>query len=404
VTGGPTPTTTSSGPSPTAAEAPPTRRHRPLVLIAAAGLTLGLLWLVVAALRFSEGALVDGVWRYVADDAWAFDLEAYVDAARRLLTDGSLYAAAQVEGPFQPGGAGLFYYAPPLGVAMLPLVDVPIGDSAALWYLLRVGALLAACALMPVRPIIRVLAFAAVAFSFPVLKDAVLGNVSILLMLPLAIAWRWLDRPAGSIALAVGMSLRPSLGVFLAWQLLRRQWAVLAWTLGAGLVLIALTLPFVGFDGYRDFLSVLVNLQVPGQGSENRDLGTVLAGLGGGETALTIGRVASLAIGIAAIVLSVRRDREVGFMVTLGASLLLTPMLWDHYLVTLLLPAAFLADRVRPVFVLLPLLAWLPGLVVPFVVLGATLLPFIVPDPRPGGVARSPAGPLLAAPTTASRA
>jgi hypothetical protein len=398
VTGGPTPTTTSSAPSPTDHRGPSPARARALVLLAAAGLGLGLLWLLVAALRFSEGAMVDGVWRYVAEDAWAFDLEAYVEAARRLTTEGSLYAASQVQGAFQPGDAGLFYYAPPLGVAMLPFVDVPIGDSAVLWYALRIGALLAACALMPVRPVLRILGFAVIAFSFPVLKDAVLGNVSILLMLPLAIAWRWLDRPVGSIALAVGMALRPSLGVFLGWQLLRRRWHALAWTLGAGLVLIGVTLPFVGLDGYREFVAVLANLQVPGPGSQNRDLGTVLADLGGGEAALAMGRVASLVVGVAAIVLSVRRDADVGFMVTLGASLLLTPMLWDHYLVTLLLPAAFLAERIRPAFILLPLLAWLPGPVVPVVVVAATLLPFAAPDRRPGSVVRSPSSPLVGSP------
>jgi hypothetical protein len=252
---------------------------------------------------------------------------------------------------------------------------------------------------MPVRPIIRVLAFGVIAFSFPVLKDAVLGNVSILLMLPLAVAWRWLDRPLGSIALAVGMALRPSLGVFLGWQLLRRRWRALAWTIGAGLVLVALTLPFVGLDGYREFLVVLANLQVPGPGTENRDLGTVLADLGGGDAALTIGRLASLVAGIGAIVLSVRRDPEVGFMVTLGASLLLTPMLWDHYLVTLLLPAAFLADRIRPVFILLPLLVWMPWFSVPFLVLAATFLPFAVADRRAGGVPRTTAArPLVGSP------
>jgi hypothetical protein len=399
VTGVPTPTTTSSGPSPTdTGGSAPWRRIPLALLIAAACLGLGLLWLLVAATRFSEGSMVDGVWRSVADDAWAFDLEAYVEAARRLTTEGSLYPAFQVQGAFQPGGAGLFYYAPPLGVAMLPLVDVPIGDSAVLWYVLRVGALLAACALMPVRPLIRVLGFAVIAFSFPVLKDAVLGNVSILLMLPLAVAWRWLDRPLGSIALAVGMALRPSLGVFLGWQLVRRSWRALAWTIGAGLVLIAVTLPFVGIDGYRDFIAVLVNLQVPGPGSENRDLGTVLADLGGGQAALAIGRILSLVIGVAAIVLSVRRDPEVGFMVTLGASLLLTPMLWDHYLVTLLLPAAFLAERIRPAYILLPLLAWLPWLTVPFVVLAATLLPFAARDRRPDRAVRTPATPLVPSP------
>jgi hypothetical protein len=341
---------------------------------------------------------VDGVWRYVADDAWAADLEAYVGAARRLVTEGSLYATAHVEAAFQPGSAGPFYYAPPLGVAMLPLLDIPIADGAVLWYVLRIGALLAACALMPVSPAIRVFAFAVIAFTFPVLKDAVLGNVSILLTLPLVIAWRWLDRPVGSVALAVSMSVRPSLGVFLLWQALRRRWAALAWTLGAGIVLIALTLPFVGIDGYREFVAVLGNLQVPGPGSQNRELGTVLADLGGGDTALLIGHVAGLVVGIAAIVLSVRRDRDVGFMVTLGASLLLSPMLWDHYLVTLLLPAAFLAERIRPVYILLPLLTWLPWFASPFLLVAATLLPFAVRDRRPEGVVRTPAAPFVGSP------
>ena len=65
---------------------------------------------------------------------------------------------------------------------------------------------------------------------------------------------------------------------------------------------------------------------------------------------------------------------------------------------TLLLPAAFLAERIRPVFILLPLLAWLPWLTVPFVVLAATLLPFAAPDRRPGGVVREPTTPLVPSP------
>ena len=87
------------------------------------------------------------------------------------------------------------------------------------------------------------------------------------------------------------------------------------------------------------------------------------------------------AIAIGAIVLSLRRDREVGFMVTLIASLLLSPLLWDHYLAMLLLPAAFLAGRGRPWGMLLPLAAWLPVIVegwtwlYPAVVIVALLLP-----------------------------
>jgi hypothetical protein len=386
VTAGPTPTRTSSGPDARAGTAGAGGRRGRLVVpaIGAVALGLGLLWLAVAALRFSEGAYVDGVWEYVADDAWAFDLEAYVGAALRLGTQGTLYDAALMAGPFEPGPADLFYYAPPLGVAMLPFTGLPIHDSSVIWYVLRVAALLAACALMPVRPTTRVLAFGVVALSWPVLKDAVLGNVSILLLLPLVMAWRWLDRPVGSLALAAAMAVRPSLGVFLLWQLLRRRWRAAAWTVAGGLGIIVLTLPFVGVDGYLDYVAVLGNLNVPQGASENRDLGGVAIMLGASGEVVTLARAASVLIAGMAVLLSLRRDREVGFMVTLMASLLLVPLLWDHYLATLLLPAAFLADRLRLVAILLPLLAWLPGPMLAGVVLAAMLLPFLVRDARPG--------------------
>ena len=59
------------------------------------------------------------------------------------------------------------------------------------------------------------------------------------------------------------------------------------------------------------------------------------------------------------MLVSLRYDRETSFMVTIGATLLLAPLLWDHYLATLLLPAAFLAQRGRWWGLALPLLAWL---------------------------------------------
>ena len=112
---------------------------------------------------------------------------------------------------------------------------------------------------MPVKLPIRALTFVAVAVSFWAMRDLVLGNVGVLLVLPLVIAWRWLDRPLGSIALAATISVRPSVGALLLWQLLRRRWRAAAWTIGAGIVLIVLTLPFVGIDGYRDYIAVLGN-------------------------------------------------------------------------------------------------------------------------------------------------
>ncbi len=147
--------------------------------------------------------------------AWCLgcDLAAYLSAARRLGEDGSLYSPALITGTFEPGPPDLYYYPPPLGVAMLPFTEMPITQSSAIWWAIRVGAALLACALMPVRPLLRALAFGVVAFSLPGLKDPILGNVSLLLLLPLVLGWRYLDRPVGSIAMALSIAVRPSLGL-----------------------------------------------------------------------------------------------------------------------------------------------------------------------------------------------
>ena len=64
---------------------------------------------------------------------------------------------------------------------------------------------------------------------------------------------------------------------------------------------------------------------------------TALA-LGADQSISELALLASYALGIAAIGLSLRRDREIGFVVTSTASLLLVPLLWDHYLAMLALP------------------------------------------------------------------
>lgn len=332
---------------------------------------LGTLWLIAGALTFPGG------------EGWAYDYQAYADAATRWSERGSLYQEETLGGPYRPGPYGLYMYAPPLGIAIAPLSGLSLEPAAMLWFLLHVAALVAACALMPVPPWVRVAAYGVAALSFAVTRDLVLGNVSVLLLLPLAASWRWLDRPAGSIAGAVAMAVRPMLGVLLIWQALRRQWHALAWTMGAGLVLILATLPFVGIDGYIDYLTTLRNLSGVSGVEFNYDLSSTVLGLGGSEAVASLALIAGYAVAIAAIALSLRRDRELGFIVTVTATLLLSPLMWDHYLSMLVLPAAFLASRGHPWALALPLLSWLPPALLPLVVVAATLLPFVAqPVPR----------------------
>ena len=336
--------------------------------IALALAALGILWLVVGLISFpgSEG--------------WGYDYRAYADAAVRLQDTGSLYAAETLDGPYRPGPYGLYMYAPPLGLVITPLAGQELDLAMSVWFLLHVAALIAACALMPVRWTVRVAAFGLAALSLAVTRDLILGNVSVLLLLPMVVAWRWLDRPLGSVAQALAMSVRPTLGVLIIWQLLRRQWRAVAWTLGAGLVLIVLTLPLVGVDGYVDYVTVLGNLSGVTGVLFNYDLSSTAYRLGASQGVADLALVAGYAFAVGAMLFSMRRDREIGFMVTLTASLLLSPLLWDHYLALLVLPAAFLAERGRPWALLLPLAAWLPPETYPVTVIVATLLPFTVKD------------------------
>jgi len=370
VTADPTPTRTSSGHSAESSPAAPPGRER--ALLAGFGLAiLGLLWLALGFVSFPGG------------EGWGYDYQSYVNAAERLGETGTLYPAWALEGPYRTGSIFNYYYAPPLGIVIGPLDEVGGELAVEAWFLLHVLALMAACALLPVPPWVRLATFGVTALSYGATRDLALGNVSVLLLLPLAAAWRWLDRPAGAVAQAVAMSVRPMLGVLLIWQLLRRRWRAVAWTIGSGLVIIALSLPFVGLGGYVDYLTVLRNLSGLSGEANNLDLSTTVLALGADQSLSELALLVSYALGIAAIGLSLRRDREVGFVVTSTASLLLVPLLWDHYLAMLALPAALLAARGRPWGLVLPLLAWLPAPALPFVVIAAVWLPLLVPERTP---------------------
>ena len=74
---------------------------------------------------------------------------------------------------------------------------------------------------------------------------------------------------------------------------------------------------------------------------------------------------------------------------SLSASLLLTPLLWGHYLVLLVIPAAFLAQRGRTWALALPLLGWLPEVAFSVAAFVGLLAPFLA-DPPEAARSRDP--------------
>lgn len=322
-----------------------------------------------------------------------YDFETYYLAAQRFARGEGIYSPLSLTEPFRPGPYGLYLYAPPLALALLPLTALPMEVATDVWLIVRVGLLLASCALMPVPRSVRLAAFGVMAFSRPVLIDLNLGNISIIVTFLSVLVWRWLDRPLGAVALALAMSLRPTTGLLLAWALVRRRWRLAAATVLAGLALIGSTLPFVGIEGYRDYLLMLGNLTDVTGVSNNRDLASTALTLGLGSAAATAVLYAGYGIALLATVLSLRRDAELGFVVTLSATLLLAPLLWDHYLCLLLIPAAFLAARGRVWGLALPLLSWAPPETTPFIALAGMLLPFLA-RAAPDGILAMGANPI----------
>ncbi|MEP7159345.1 MAG: glycosyltransferase family 87 protein [Chloroflexota bacterium] len=325
---------------------------------------------------------------------WAYDFHAYYDAALRLIATGTPYQAETLSGPFRPGPFGLYLYSPVPALIFVPLTS--LGEQAAVivWLAVRVGLLVAMCLLMPVSRALRLAMLGIAGLSAPVLFDLNLGNVSLIVTFFAVVVWRHLDRPIGSVALAASLTMRPTMALIGGWWLLRGLWRPVLWTAIGGIAIVLATLPFVGIERWLELLTVLRNVSNVTGVRANIDLGSSVLLLGGPAWLAQVALYAGYAVAIGAVLYSLRRDRELSYVVTLMATLMLSPLLWDHYLTNLLVSAAFLASRGRWWGLILPLLCWSPPLlavffpglrgiaefVLAYIALAGLLLPLTVPD------------------------
>ena len=332
--------------------------------------------LAVVGLMVLVGAISTWLGR---SPGWGYDFHAYYDAALRFLRVGSPYQAETLSGPFRPGPFGLYLYSPVLAALFVPLTWLGEQGAILVWLGLRVAALVLTCGLMPIPRQLRLAVFGVAAMSAPVLYDLDLGNVSLLVTLAAVLVWRWLDRPLGGIALAASLVVRPVMAVIAGWWLLRGVWRPAVATAIAFGAMVLVSLVWLRLDLWFSWLTVLRNVSDVTGVYRNSDLGSAVLMLGGPAGLAQVALFAGYAVAIGAVLLSLRRDRELSYVVTLMATLLLSPLLWDHYLTNLLVPAAFLASRGKWWGLALPLLAWLPLAVLPLIALAGLILPFLAP-------------------------
>jgi hypothetical protein len=320
---------------------------------------------------------------FVNSEGFGYDYLAYHDAARRIMAGEPLYLPGTADAFSQGRYEGLYLYPPQLALLLTPFATM--GDSAATlaWMVLRLALLVGTCLVLPISWRARLATLGVAGVSFPVLMDLNIGNVSIVVLALCAVAWRWMDTPGAAIAHALLAVFRfPFLIFGLSW-LAQRRFRLLVWTIACGIGFTLIVVPILGFGVYAEYFEILGGLRGFSSGPHNFSFESVAIGLGLPEVIGRLALMAGYAIGIAsAIFASMRRDDSTAFVVTAVATLLISPFIHPHYLVLLLVPAAWLMDRGHWWGLVLPLLGWLPDPALPFTGLLAIAVVLAVSEER----------------------
>ncbi|MBI2781883.1 MAG: DUF2029 domain-containing protein [Chloroflexi bacterium] len=296
---------------------------------------------------------------------WGYDFSAYWSAANHLLAGEPLYSAAQLAGPYAPQLQYLYLYPPPLAAAVVPLSALfPSDYRLAAWAWTAIGSCVLVWAVLTLARSERlaerfpVLAgrgrwlLVAAAFAFPpVVGELVIGNVHLLLLGLLTLAWLGVRRAdsrgdlLAGVAIGVAAAIKVFPGALLIWFLLTRRLRAAGGVLIGAIVFVLVALPVTGIEPWQQFPAVLANLSAPSDTTDTLAPTVWLAPYVGFLGARIVVTTAALIL-LVGISIGSRHDlpsahpatvaRSFGAAVVL--SVLVAPALYHHYLAILVLP------------------------------------------------------------------
>ena len=333
------------------------------------------------------------VWAAARAGTLGFDYLSYDSAVRRFLAGGVLYDQNfDTTGPF-----GLFYYPPPFVLIALPLTLLPPELDAWLASIALTAIFLAAVAILPVSTRVRWTIVLLGGLSWPLVYAIKLGQVGPILLLTFAIGWRWMDRPMRiGLATAVGTAIKLQPIVILAWAFVTGRRRAVVIGLVAFLVLAVAGTVIAGPTSWLDQLGLLIRLSKPVSTPNNVTPGRLAfeAGLGD-STAWAIQVAWWIVVGLTVLFVIWKGSNEASYLAVVTASQAVSPILWDHYALMLLLPTAWLLQRRVWIAALIPLATALPLLEVTprvaYPISYAAMLALIVWQRRPNGLPSSTA-------------
>ena len=287
--------------------------------------------------------VVDGT--YFPDGGFLFDLHVMWKAGHDVVTGHS---------PFP------FVYPAPAAFLMAPFGALPWSVAVVAFTLALVLALVLTLRLLEVRDW---RCYAAALAALPMASSIMIGTLSPFLALAAAAAWRYRDRRwvvATAIALAVVTKI--FLWPLAIWLVATRRLRSAVTTVVLGIALLMGSWGLLGFSGLLDYphrLGRVAGLEQDKSYSPFalfRALGMTTGSARVALVALTIVVIA----GIVAVARGKDGDRR-SFVVALLAGLVLSPIVWLHYLVVLIVPVALYRPRLGAAW-LIPLAFWFfPG-------------------------------------------
>jgi alpha-1,2-mannosyltransferase len=261
----------------------------------------------------------------------------------------------------ETGGFGLFYYPPTFAPFILPLGLVSATTATWAWIAGSLVAFAIGVAILPVSRSVRWWIILLAGWSFPFVYAVKLGQVGPVLFLMFAIGWRWLDDPirlGASGAIGAAVKLQP--GLVLLWALLTRRFRAVAVGAVVLVTLAVVSTALAGTGSWSDFFTLLRTVSDPITTEHNFTPGAVAYQLGASsDVATAVQLVSSLAVVVIFVAAVVVATAEASFLVAVVASQLISPIVWDHYAMLLLLPVAYLLSSGRWWALAIPLVtAW----------------------------------------------
>jgi hypothetical protein len=232
-------------------------------------------------------------------------------------------------------------YPAPANLAVVPLSLMPYWVAGVVFTILSVGAMVLALWLLDVRDW-RCYGLALI--SWPFIYGLELGTLGPLIVLGVAIMWRWREHlwpPAVALASIVIAKIFPF--PLAAWLLITRRYRqlLLAVVLAAAVTLVAWA--GLGFAGLTEYPSMLSNLSFIQEGRSDSLVAALLAAGLSARAAQAVALVA--AGGLLAMAWRLARTEDGqrrAFGLAVMAALTASPIVWDHYLVLLFVPVALL--------------------------------------------------------------